>query len=73
MLSRAAVRLTRPAAFGAGRVPLRGAFQVRSQSQQAVDGSKGRKMPLPQYRTTAPAGNAEATFTIRVSRPTAPA
>jgi len=69
MLSRAAVRLTRPTAFRAGGVPIRLALQARFQSQQAVDGSKGRKMPVQQNRATAPAGDVEATFTIRVGRP----
>ena len=66
MFSRVAVRLTKPTAFRAGGIPLRVAFQARFQSQQAIDGSKGRKMPVQQHRATAPAGNVEATFTIRV-------
>lgn len=43
--------------------PLAG--QARFVSKQAFDGSKGRAMPAPRTRATAPVDNLDATFTIR--------
>lgn len=69
MLFRFAVRACRPSALNAAGLSSRLANNTRFMSQKAVAGSKGRTMPAPNYRTTAPVSeNMEATFTIRVGR-----
>ncbi len=66
MFSRVAVRLVRPAGFPAVSLASPVARHARFASFQAVDGSKGRKMPSHRPRATTPAPYLDATFTIRV-------
>ncbi|KUI54927.1 Carbamoyl-phosphate synthase arginine-specific small chain [Cytospora mali] len=68
MFSRVFVAASKSSATGAVGMasrfrPLAG--QVRFASKQAFDGSKGRAMPVPKTRATAPVDNLDATFTIR--------
>jgi carbamoyl-phosphate synthase small subunit len=65
MFSRVAIRATKPSALGAAGLPSRLTSHARFISNKVVAGSKGRTMPKQSPRATAPANNAEATFTIR--------
>lgn len=66
MFSRAAIRASKPSALGAAGLSSRLTSHARFISNKVVAGSKGRTMPKQSPRATAPANNAEATFTIKV-------
>ena len=66
MFSRFAVRALKPAGMSTRGPAPRFVLQARFMSQQAPDGSKGRSMPAPRTRATAPVTNQSAILTIRV-------
>lgn len=68
MFSRVFVAASKSSATGAAGMASRlcpMAGQARYLSKQAFDGSKGRAMPSPRLRATAPVDNLDATLTIR--------
>ncbi|KAK4246422.1 carbamoyl-phosphate synthase arginine-specific small chain [Corynascus novoguineensis] len=65
MFASLAARLPNALGHAAPRAPLRLAGQARLLSRLAVDGSKGRAMPMTNRRATAAASGVDATLTIR--------
>lgn len=69
MFASFAARLPNALGHAAPRAPVRLAGQARLLSRLAVDGSKGRAMPVTNRRATAAASGVDATLTIRVRSP----
>lgn len=68
MFASLAARLPTALGHAGPKAPLRLAGQTRLLSRLAVDGSKGRAMPVTNMRAAAAASGVAATFTIRVRR-----